>query len=118
VPERRDPRRGTPGSGPDPRRPTAPRARGHARAARRRVADADLARGPGNLTRAFGIDGAHDGIPLDRPPLWIAAVGLRPAAAEVVVGPRIGLGAKNPARDWPLRYALVGEAAVSGRRRP
>jgi DNA-3-methyladenine glycosylase len=82
------------------------------------VGDAELARGPGNLTRAFGIDGAHDGIPLDRPPMWIAAAGVRPAAAEVVVGPRIGLGAKNPARDWPLRYALVGEAAVSGRRRP
>ena len=29
------------------------------------VADRDLARGPGNLTRAFGIDGAHDGQRLD-----------------------------------------------------
>ncbi|MFN2322330.1 MAG: DNA-3-methyladenine glycosylase [Trueperaceae bacterium] len=82
-----------------------------------RVADLDLARGPGNLTRAFGIDGAHDGVRLDRGSAWIAAVAAPPTAADVAVGPRIGLGPTNPARDWPLRFWLRDEPAVSRRRR-
>ena len=80
-----------------------------------RVADRDLARGPGNLTRAFGIDGTHDGARLDRGPTWIAAPVTAPAT--VAVGPRIGLGSQNQARDWPLRYWLPDEPAVSRRRR-
>ena len=79
------------------------------------VADRDLARGPGNLTRAFGIDGAHDGVPLDHGPACIEAADV--PAADVAVGTRIGLGPGNPARDRPLRFWLRDEPAVSGRRR-
>jgi len=82
-----------------------------------RVADQELARGPGNLTRAFGIDGTHDGVRLDRGSPWIASANARPNEADVAVGPRIGLGPTNPARDWPLRYWLRDEPAVSRRRR-
>jgi DNA-3-methyladenine glycosylase len=80
-----------------------------------RVADVDLARGPGNLTRAFGIDGTHDGVRLDRGSTWI--VEAPSALGAVAVGPRIGLGPTNPARDWPLRYWLRDEPVVSRRRR-
>jgi DNA-3-methyladenine glycosylase len=79
------------------------------------VADRDLARGPGNLTRAFGIDGTHDGVRLDRGSTWIAPAPGAPGAAAV--GPRIGLGPTNPARDWPLRFWLRDEPSVSRRRR-
>lgn len=79
------------------------------------VADRDLARGPGNLTRAFGIDGTQDGARLDRGPTWIVPAPAPPGA--VAVGPRIGLGPTNPARDWPLRFWLRDERSVSRRRR-
>ncbi len=82
-----------------------------------RVADVELARGPGNLTRAFGIDDAHDGVRVDDGPLWIAGGDGAPTPTDVAVGPRIGIGPKNPARDWPLRFWLRDEPAVSRRRR-
>ncbi len=82
-----------------------------------RVSDLELARGPGNLTRAFGIEGAHDGARLDRGSPRIAAADPPPTSADVAVGPRIGLGPTNPARDWPLRFWLRNEPAVSRRRR-
>ena len=82
-----------------------------------RVADLELARGPGNLTRAFGIDGVHDGARLDRESPWIAAVDVPTVVGDVAVGPRIGLGPKNPARDWPLRFWFRNHPAVSRPRR-
>ena len=82
-----------------------------------RVADLALTRGPGNLTRALGINRTHDGVRLDREPTWIAVANPAPAAADVAVGPRIGIGPTNPARDWPLRFWLRDEPAVSRRRR-
>jgi DNA-3-methyladenine glycosylase len=81
------------------------------------VDDLALARGPGNLTRAFGIDATHDGARLDRGSVWIAPATRAPSPADVAVGPRIGLGPKNPARDWPLRYGPRAAPAVSRRRR-
>lgn len=81
------------------------------------VIDRELARGPGNLARAFGIYGAHDGARLDHGSPRIAAARVPTAPADVAVGPRIGLGPTNPARDWPLRFWLRDEATVSRRRR-
>ena len=65
-----------------------------------------LCSGPGRLTQALGITSAHDGHPVDVPP-----VVLRPAArADVVAGPRIGI---SRATEHPWRYALRGSAFVS-----
>lgn len=77
------------------------------------VADIDLGRGPGNLARALGVEAAHDGAPLDRPPLWIVAPDAALDPARIETGPRVGLGASNPARGWPLRWWLRDERAVS-----
>ncbi len=81
----------------------------------RRGADADdasLARGPGNLTKAFGIEAHHDGHPLNREPLWLEP-GAPVAPEEIAVSPRIGMSRTQPARAWPLRFFVVGEGAVS-----
>jgi DNA-3-methyladenine glycosylase len=82
---------------------------------RQREALVDLARGPGRLCQAFGIDRALDGWDLtqgDR--LWIAATPKRLAKSEVVgISPRIGV---TSAHDMPLRFFIAGSRWVSGRR--
>jgi DNA-3-methyladenine glycosylase len=72
--------------------------------------DDELARGPGNLTRAFEIGPALDGLDLDVDDrLWIAAGETLPTGTSV----RIGL---TKAADLPHRYYARGSRAVSGRR--
>jgi len=74
----------------------------------------DLARGPARLARAFAIDGALDGHPLDAPPLWIE----RPPdylPPPVTVGPRIGI---TRAAELPWRYGLAGSRFLSRPLRP
>ncbi len=83
----------------------------HARARRPGRLDRELMRGPGNLARALGVDGALNYHPLDRPPLWIAP-GRTVPDAEVAIGPRIGI---TRAADWPLRFWLRGDPHVSGK---
>lgn len=66
-------------------------------------------RGPGNLSRALGIDGALNGHPLNAPPLWLAP-GRSIADAEVRTGPRIGI---TRAAEWPLRFRVAANRWVS-----
>lgn len=69
----------------------------------------DLARGPGNLCRALGIDGSHNGLSLSRGKLRILA-GAEVPDEEVSIGPRIGI---RKAAEWPLRFWVTGNASVS-----
>ena len=73
--------------------------------------DDELARGPGNLCRAFGIGPAEDGLDLD------AGLGLilgdDGASPEVGTSVRIGLAR---AIERPHRFYARGSRAVSGRR--
>ena len=76
--------------------------------ARRGVDDVRLlCSGPGRLGQALGITMAHYGLPLDRPPFFVAAPG---EAIESIVGPRIGI---SKAVDAPWRFGLMGSAFVS-----
>jgi DNA-3-methyladenine glycosylase len=70
-----------------------------------------LCSGPGRLTQALGIDGAHDGLPLDRPPF-----SLLPArdAVAVTATTRIGI---TRAGERPWRYVLEGSTFLSRRPR-
>jgi DNA-3-methyladenine glycosylase len=73
--------------------------------------DYELARGPGNLCRAFAIGPAFDGADLAADPrLWIAA---SEAAVPVGVSPRIGI---TKAVAEPMRFYARGNPSVSGRR--
>jgi len=73
--------------------------------------DHELARGPGNLCRAFAIGPEFDGADLGAGPLlWIADDGVR---ARVGVSPRIGI-AKAAAE--PMRFYARGNPSVSGPR--
>ena len=66
-----------------------------------------LCSGPGKLCQALGVNGGHDGLPVDRPPFELhAGVG----RVEIVTGPRIGISA---AADLPWRYGLAGSRFLS-----
>jgi DNA-3-methyladenine glycosylase len=75
---------------------------------RRGVSDARLlCSGPGRLGQALGITMAQYGLPLDRPPFFVAAPD---EPVPVTVGPRIGL---SKAVEQPWRFGLAGSRYVS-----
>jgi DNA-3-methyladenine glycosylase len=72
----------------------------------------DLARGPGRLSAALGIDRRLDGIDLCRAgPLWLGSDGR--ASVEIGQSRRIGI---TRAADSPLRFYARGNWFVSGPR--
>jgi DNA-3-methyladenine glycosylase len=77
------------------------------RARRGGVDERLLCAGPGRLTEALGIAGAHDGLPLDTPPFALLAAE-RPA--DVRRAPRVGI---TRAAELPWRYALAGSRYLS-----
>jgi DNA-3-methyladenine glycosylase len=75
---------------------------------RRRLHDErSLCSGPGKLTEALGITQAHNGLPLDAPPITLHA---RLGKIEVTTGARIGI---TKAVDLPWRYGLKGSKFLS-----
>ncbi len=78
----------------------------------------DLARGPGRLTSALGVDGGHSGLDVCRPavapPADLSVSGALEPRGTVVAGPRVGV--RGPGGDgaaYPWRFWLEGEASVS-----
>ncbi|MFO1060573.1 MAG: DNA-3-methyladenine glycosylase [Dongiaceae bacterium] len=70
----------------------------------------DLARGPGRLAQALGVDRGLDGLDLCAPgPLWLGAA-LRPAGA---IGCSVRIGITKDAHR-PLRFFEAGSRFVSG----
>ena len=66
-----------------------------------------LCSGPGRLTQALGIAGAHNGLALDEPPFRLEA---RPAPVPIVAGPRIGI---SKGVETPWRFGLTGSPSLS-----
>jgi DNA-3-methyladenine glycosylase len=66
-----------------------------------------LCSGPGRLSQALGITGAHDAFPLDKPPFELRAA---PEGVEIAVSPRVGI---SRAAELPWRYALAGSRFLS-----
>jgi DNA-3-methyladenine glycosylase len=76
----------------------------------RRVAEHELCRGPGNLTKALGIS-----LPQNRLDLVTSALRIEDRGFEVATvswGPRIGI---RVATDRPWRCWIAGNRSVSGR---
>ena len=66
-----------------------------------------LCAGPGRLTQALAVDGSDDGLSLALPPF---ALKLPRAAADVAIGPRIGI---SKAVEKPWRFGLAGSPFLS-----
>lgn len=79
------------------------------RARREGRSDAELASGPGRLTRALGIGPELQRHRLDRPPLYFAE-GERVPDGDVERGPRIGI---TRGASAPLRFSIRGSPWVS-----
>ena len=77
----------------------------------RPIPEADLCRGPGNLTKALGITLRENRLDLTDSRLWIEDRGI--SAGHVQWGTRIGIrrGAERPWRCW-----AAGSQCVSGKR--
>jgi DNA-3-methyladenine glycosylase len=85
----------------------------HMRRGRKSVRIADIARGPGRLAAALGIDRRHDGIDLfRRGELWIGSDDSE--VGRIGESVRIGL---TKGADARLRYYLAGSGYLSGARR-
>ena len=87
---------------------------------RRRGISADvplaaLARGPGNLCRAMGIDRRNDGADLAHGTILILDAPPVPSAA-IAVSPRIGVAYAGAHALRPWRFFVRSSPAVSGRR--
>ncbi|GAA1748044.1 DNA-3-methyladenine glycosylase [Kocuria aegyptia] len=81
------------------------------------VPDAALARGPGNLAKALGIDLTHDGAPLaaeeaPAPGFFLRLDGAADGAAAGC-GPRTGVSGPGGTPEYPWRWWLPGERSVS-----
>lgn len=68
--------------------------------------------GPGRLCRGMQIGKAQNGLDLSSSSLWVEAAGAL-ADADIIAGPRIGIGYAEEAVDWPLRFYRRGSLSVS-----
>jgi DNA-3-methyladenine glycosylase len=75
------------------------------------ILEADLCRGPGNLTRALGISLKENRLDLTSSRLWIEDRGLAPG--RLSWGTRIGI---NVGTERPWRCWAAGHECVSGKR--
>ncbi|MGQ1797718.1 DNA-3-methyladenine glycosylase [Kocuria oceani] len=81
------------------------------------VPDAGLARGPGNLAKALGIDLGHDGAALAAGDPAAAGFFLVPPEGgqqpPVASGPRTGVSGPGGTPEFPWRWWIPGEPSVS-----
>lgn len=82
--------------------------------ARRKVKnEIHYASGPGKLCQALGIDRSLNGISLQSDNLFIENTGLKIPTSRIVATSRIGVDYAGKAKDWPLRFYIKGNKAVS-----
>ncbi len=72
------------------------------------------ASGPGRLCRALSVDRALSGASLSGPDLELL-LPLPGGPGGVLSGPRVGVDYAGEAAAWPLRFAVAGCPAVTGR---
>lgn len=92
------------------RRRRSQTARGRRRLNARPLLDAELCRGPGNLTMAMGITLAENRVDLIGPRLWVEDRQVR--TGPIVWTPRIGI---SVGAERPWRAHVDGHPGVSGR---
>ncbi|WP_010677829.1 DNA-3-methyladenine glycosylase [Bacillus timonensis] len=73
----------------------------------------NLTNGPGKLTKALGISMEDYGLPLFKPPIYIAK-GYTPE--NISTGPRIGIENSGEAKEYPWRFWITDNPFVSRKR--
>lgn len=83
---------------------------------RKKVADYTLTKGPGNVSKALGIDLSHTGWDLSGDELFIAADDFTPRKKDIIATPRIGVDYAGEDAKLPYRFILDGNPYVSGKK--
>jgi len=80
----------------------------------KKVPDRTLTRGPGNMSRALGIDKAHSGLSLSGNEIYLADDGYLLPADAIGVSKRIGIDGAAEDALLPYRFYIKGNKYVSG----
>jgi DNA-3-methyladenine glycosylase len=73
-----------------------------------------LARGPGCVAQALGLDLRHNGLDVTRGPLWVSDREPERGRRDIGATPRIGI---RVATERPWRFFVRGNPCVSGPKR-
>lgn len=82
----------------------------------KRKADHTLTRGPGNVSKALGIQTKHTSISLLSKELYIADDGKIYANKEIIASPRIGVDYAGKDAELRYRFYVKGNPYVSGKK--
>lgn len=83
----------------------------------KRVADYTLTKGPGNVSKALGLDLRHTGWSLLSDELFIATDDFVPRKKDIIATPRIGVDYAAEDAKLPYRFILDGNPYVSGKKK-
>ncbi|RYY89875.1 MAG: DNA-3-methyladenine glycosylase [Chitinophagaceae bacterium] len=83
----------------------------------KKVADASLTRGPGNVGKALGFHTRQCGLLLTGPDIYLGDDGFRFPGDQVLASPRIGVDYAGPDAALPYRFYVKGHPNVSGKPR-
>lgn len=78
--------------------------------------DRTIARGPGNVAKAFGLDTSHSGIDLLGDQVFLAKEEKKIKKSEIVCTPRIGVDYAGKDALLPYRFILRNNPYVSGKK--
>jgi len=81
----------------------------------KKVLDATLTRGPGNVGKAFGFHTAQCGLSLTGNELYIADDGCKISEDKIAASPRIGVTYADDHALWDYRFYIKGNKYVSGK---
>jgi DNA-3-methyladenine glycosylase len=84
---------------------------------KRERVDHTLTRGPGNLSKAMGLQTRHTGVSLLGDMIWIGDDGYRVKRRDIVATPRIGVDYAGVDAGLPYRFFIKGSPWVSGPKR-
>ncbi|HVZ25258.1 MAG TPA: DNA-3-methyladenine glycosylase [Sediminibacterium sp.] len=74
-----------------------------------------LTSGPGNLSKAMGIDTRHTGLSLQGNTIWLADDGFRLSSRRIAATPRIGVDYAGKDALLPYRFIIRDHPYLSGR---
>jgi DNA-3-methyladenine glycosylase len=75
--------------------------------------DESLARGPGNVGKAFGFHTSQCGLSLQSDELYIADDGFKPKPSMIGTSPRVGVDYAGEHAAWHYRFFIKGNKYVS-----
>lgn len=76
-----------------------------ARRRKKKRSDPALCKGPGNLTKALGIETSHTGTSLAEGPIWLEDHGI--TFDSILTTPRIGIDYAEEDKDLPYRFVVA-----------